>query len=72
MVGTWRNLFIEFGAAEVLDSGVIRPAAMALGVRWLGVEAGIAAGKVAADTAFYGPLILTYEIRRRLSAARST
>jgi hypothetical protein len=66
---TMRELMLEFGPAEVLDSLVIRPFAMALGVRLLGQVSGIVAGKLAADVTFYLPVILTYELRRRARRA---
>lgn len=59
---TWRRavartgmlLLAEFGAAELLDTFVIRPAALMLGV-WLLPDPlwGMLAGKVAADIVFY-------------------
>src|SRR3954471_23192493 len=64
----WRTtgeLLIELGPAELLDSLVMRPLAMALGVRFLGRDLGIVAGKLAADVTFYIPVILTYELRRQ-------
>jgi hypothetical protein len=47
-------LIAEFGAAEVLDTLVIRPAALMLGV-WLLPDpvVGLIAGKIAADVVFY-------------------
>lgn len=64
---TFRELLLEFGPAELLDSAILRPLAMGLGVRLLGLEAGIVAGKLAADVTFYLPVILTYELRRKAS-----
>ena len=63
---TVRELLLEFGPAELLDSFLLRPLAMGLGVRVLGEAAGIVAGKLAADVSFYLPVILTYETRRRM------
>lgn len=63
----WRTAFellIEFGPAELLDSVVIRPLAMGVGVGLLGRDTGVIAGKVAADVSFYLPVILSYELRR--------
>ena len=68
---TMRELLLEFGPAEVLDSFVIRPLAMAFGVRLLGEVSGIVAGKLAADVTFYLPVILTYELRRRARGTES-
>jgi hypothetical protein len=61
---TARNLLFEFGGAEVLDTGVIRPLAMGIGARFLGDTWGVVAGKIAADIAFYVPVIAVYEFRR--------
>jgi hypothetical protein len=58
-------LVVEFGPAEVLDSLVVRPACVAVGVTALGPVAGVLAGKVVADLAFYVPVIATYELRKR-------
>jgi hypothetical protein len=60
---TARELLLEFGPAELLDSFILRPLAMGLGVRLLGETAGIVAGKLVADVTFYLPVILTYEMR---------
>jgi hypothetical protein len=62
---TTRELLLEFGPAELLDSFLIRPFAMGLGVRLLGRDAGVVAGKLAADVTFYLPVIMTYELRRQ-------
>jgi hypothetical protein len=68
---TARNLVFEFGLAEVLDSGLLRPLAMGLGVRFFGRAAGIVVGKLAADLIFYVPVICAYEVRRYLAHARA-
>lgn len=65
---TIRGLLLEFGPAELLDSLILRPLAMGLGVRFLGRQVGVVAGKLAADVSFYVPVVLTYELRR--NAAR--
>jgi len=65
---TAANLMIEFGAAELLDTGLIRPLAMGIGTRLLGRAWGIPLGKLAADITFYVPVILIYEWRRRARA----
>jgi hypothetical protein len=69
---SWRDglriafgLVIEFGPAEILDSTLIRPAAMGIGVHVLGDGWGIIAGKLAADVLFYIPAILVFEWRQR-------
>jgi len=59
------TLTTEFGPAELLDSGVIRPLAMGVAARLLG-PVGVVAGKLAADVTFYVPVIVSYEIRKRL------
>jgi hypothetical protein len=66
---TARNLFLEFGAGETLDSTVLRPLAMGLGVRFIGPGLGIIAGKLAADLTFYVPVICAYELRRYFARA---
>jgi hypothetical protein len=63
---TIRNLVLEFGGAELLDSLLIRPAAMFAAIRLSGnLALGIALGKFAADLTFYLPAILAYELRQR-------
>jgi hypothetical protein len=63
---TTRDILIEFGPAELLDSFVIRPLAMGVGVRFLGRNFGVILGKLVADITFYVPVIVTYEVRRSL------
>jgi len=67
---TFRNLALEFGIAELLDSAVLRPLAMGMGVRLFGRAAGIVVGKIAADFTFYVPVIAAYELLRSLPGAR--
>jgi|tagenome__1003787_1003787.scaffolds.fasta_scaffold20891122_2 hypothetical protein len=67
---TARNLLFEFGIAEALDSTVLRPLAMGLGIRFFGRALGIVVGKIAADVTFYLPVICAYELRRYLARAR--
>jgi hypothetical protein len=67
---TVRDLALECGPAELLDTFVARPLAMylatqAVGSAWLGVVL----GKIAADVVFYTVAILGYEIRK--SATRT-
>ena len=64
-LATAANLLIEFGPAEIFDTGIIRPLTMGLGTRLLGRALGIPLGKIAADVTFYVPVILIYEWRRR-------
>lgn len=58
-----RELAIEFGPGEIVDSLLIRPLMMGLGAHWLGGAAGIVAGKLAADALFYAIVIGTHEAR---------
>ena len=58
-----RNLVLEFGAAEALDTALIRPFCMGAGIRLLGGSLGALAGKLGADLAFYGPVLSVYEWR---------
>jgi hypothetical protein len=64
---TVRDLLIEYGPAELLDSLLVRPALMAAGP-WLtgGLFSGILLGKVAADVVFYAVAIPGYELRKRI------
>lgn len=70
---TWRTfgqnlraLAVEFGAAEVLDSLLIRPALLYYLPRWLGhFAAGILLAKLLADVTFYIPAILSYELSKK-------
>jgi hypothetical protein len=62
---TWRGLFLEFGPAELLDTGLIRPMAMGVCTRLLGWAPGVVAGKLLADLVFYLPVIWVYERRQR-------
>jgi len=62
---TASSLVLEFGFAEVLDSALVRPLAMAAGTHYLGRGWGVPAGKLAADLIFYVPVIVSYELRRR-------
>ena len=72
VAGTWRGLLLEFGPAELLDTGLLRPLAMGLGQRLFGLGIGIVAGKLLADIAFYLPVIYTYERRRRTAGLTAT
>jgi hypothetical protein len=60
----------EFGPSGVLDTLVVRPACMGLGMRVLGPVRGLLAGKVVADVLFYGPVIFMYERRMRSAGRR--
>jgi hypothetical protein len=62
---TAANLMLEFGPAEILDTGLIRPFTMGVGTRLCGRALGVPLGKIAADVTFYLPVILMFEWRRR-------
>ena len=55
---------MEFGPAELLDTGLIGPLAMGTASYYLGPGIGILVGKLASDFTFYGSAILACEIRR--------
>ena len=55
--------------AELLDTFVIRPAAIGFAVWLLGPALGILAGKLLADVAFYVLAIATHEHLRRKGVA---
>ncbi|HEU5486150.1 MAG TPA: type III PLP-dependent enzyme, partial [Microlunatus sp.] len=64
---------VEFGPAEILDTVLVRPAAMFIGAWTTGnVVAGVLIGKVVADLVFYGLAITSYEmlVRRFLRRFR--
>jgi hypothetical protein len=63
MVSVIRNLFVEFGFAELLDSLIIRPLATIAAVILLGPLAGVIVGKLTADLVFYAIAITLYERR---------
>jgi hypothetical protein len=60
-----RGLALEFGTAEIIDTGVIRPLAMGVGEAVLG-PVGVLAGKVVADVVFYGAAIVGREAHKVL------
>ena len=62
-----RNLLLEFGAAELLDTGLLRPALMTGAMQLIPhLSIAIIVGKLAADIFFYGLAIIGYELRQRL------
>jgi FHA domain len=63
LLPVFRNLVMEFGVAEAIDALVLRPLLMGLGMRYLGTGLGALLGKLAADAAFYGPVLAIYEWR---------
>jgi hypothetical protein len=61
-----RALVVEFGAAEALDSLLIRPTLMYWLPRWLhSVPQGVLLAKFAADVTFYVPAIISYELSKK-------
>jgi hypothetical protein len=69
VLATLRNIVLEFGLAELLDSTLIRPAALYAGMTLVpSLPLGIVAGKLVADLIFYLPTITSYELLRRQRA----
>ena len=63
---TIRNLVVEFGFSEFLDSLFIRPFSMYIFPILLGqFGIGIFVGKIVADIVFYIPTIIAYEFRKK-------
>ena len=63
---TCRDLVLEFGGAELLDTFLVRPAAMFALIALTGnLPLGLILGKVVADLAFYCAAIGAYELRKR-------
>lgn len=52
-----QNLIREFGVAEAVDSLLLRPLAIYLGLSALALPWGVLAGKLLADLIFYGPVL---------------
>lgn len=64
VVKVFRNLFLEFGSAEFLDSFVIRPFAMYIfPILFNNLSLGLIVGKIVADIVFYIPTIVSYELK---------
>ena len=63
VVGVMRNLMLEFGLAEAVDSSLLRPICLGLGLQLIGGQMGVLLGKLVADVAFYGPVLAIYEWR---------
>ena len=65
-IKTIRNLVIEFGPSEVLDSFILRPFFMyTFPIILSDLTLGIIVGKLAADITFYIPTIFAYEMRKK-------
>jgi len=64
---TLRNLLLEFGPAELLDTGLLRPT-LIVGVVQLipHLALGVIAGKLLSDCFFYGMAIVGRQVGRRL------
>lgn len=63
---TIRDLVLEFGFSEVLDSFVVRPLCMYWFPIWMPIYAiGIFTGKFVADVIFYIPTIMAYELKKK-------
>lgn len=61
-----RNIVIEFGIAEALDTLFVRPFFMYFFARLSGLLVlGIVMGKLTSDIIFYIPTIIAYELRRK-------
>ncbi len=73
LIPVLHSLVMEFGIAEALDVVLFRPACLAVGINWIGGTLGALAGKLAADLAFYGPVLTVYEWRlaRRTAASHA-
>jgi hypothetical protein len=66
VVLTARDMAVEFGPAEILDTLIVRPVLMYAGVRLAhDVVIGTVIGKVAADLVFYGIVAPCYSLRMR-------
>jgi hypothetical protein len=61
-----RNIFLEFGVAETIDSLFVRPAIMFFSVStFQNLQLAIFVGKIIADVIFYIPAIISYELRKK-------
>jgi hypothetical protein len=65
LVSSSRALACEFGPAEALDCTIVRPACTVLATAALGPGAGVLVAKLAADLAFYAPVIGMQRLRAR-------
>jgi hypothetical protein len=66
-----RNILLDFGIAELMDSMLLRPFCMYIFPIWLrNYPLGILTGKIASDIVFYLPVIISYELRIWLSERR--
>ncbi len=66
LLKTLRNLILEFGPAEFLDTFIIRPFWMYTLPLFINNYAlGIFTAKIVADITFYIPTIISYELRKK-------
>jgi hypothetical protein len=66
VVLTARDMAVEFGPAEILDTLIVRPVLLYAGVRLThDVVIGTVTGKLAADLVFYGIVAPCYSLRTR-------
>ena len=62
---TLRNLVLEFGVAEALDSLLLRPTLMYVAGQLVSdARLGVLIGKIAADVVFYIPTVIMFELRQ--------
>lgn len=62
-----RNMIAEFGPAEYLDSFVIRPFFMAVMLLFIKNDSlAILLGSILANITFYIPVIISYELRKKV------
>lgn len=60
-----RNLILEFGFSETLDSMIVRPFCMYVVPLFVGnYVIGVFIGKIIADIIFYIPTIIAYELKK--------
>lgn len=65
-----RNLVLEFGAAELLDPLILRPALLTLAIQRIpDLPLAVIAGKLVADLLFYTVAIGSLEVRRKIQVA---
>lgn len=61
-----RNITIEFGLAESIDSFLTRPAIIFFTTSYIeNLQLAVLVGKIAADIIFYIPAIIGYELRKK-------
>ncbi len=60
-----RDIILEFGPSEILDTMFIRPSMMYIFPKVIGDRfMGVFAGKIAADIIFYIPAIISYKLQQ--------